>query len=249
MTRKPRIGIYARHSTILQNPTSSADQAEACKRVIEYLDGEIHDVYLDPELSGYRRDRPGLKRLLADVRDGLVDIVVCEALDRIARDAEDVAWLGKKLKFSRVRLQTVAEGEIDEIKLAVASMLGSIFLAQLQQKTLRGMEATVLAGRFAGGRAYGYRKIQCLDDRGEPVRGLLEIHEQEATVVRRIYREFATGRSAREIAKRLNSEGVPSQRGKHWNQSTIRGDPKKHVGILNNPLYRGKLIWGRREWR
>ena len=244
-----RIAVYGRHSTDKQNPSSSSDQADACRRVVDYLGGEVHQVYLDPELSGYRRDRPGLRRLLADVRDGLIDVVVCEALDRIARDAEDVAWLGKKLKFSRVRLHTVAENEIDDIKLAVASMLGAIFLAQLQQKTLRGMQAAVLAGRFAGGRAFGYQKVNRLDDRGEPVRGLLEVVEHEAEIVRRIFREFGAGRSARDIAKRLNEEGIKSPRGGHWNQSTVRGDPKKHVGILNNPLYQGELVWGRREWR
>lgn len=42
---------------------------------------------------------------------------------------------------------------------------------------------------------------------------------------------------------------MPGPRGGPWNSSTIRGDPRKHVGILNNPLYRGRLIWGRREWR
>lgn len=246
---KPRIAIYGRHSTDKQNSESTNDQAEACRRVVDYLGGEVFDLYLDPEISGYRRDRPGLKRLLADVRDGRIDVVVCEAMDRIARDAEDIAWLGKKLKFSRVRMHTVAENEIDDIKLAVASMLGSIFLSQLQQKTLRGMQAAVLAGRFAGGRAYGYRKVSRLDGRGEPVRGLLEIAEDEAEIVRRIYREFAAGRSARDIAKRLNAEGVASPRGGQWNQSSVRGDPKKLVGILNNPLYVGQLVWGRREWR
>jgi hypothetical protein len=45
----------------------------------------------DPEQSGYRRDRARLKQLLGDVENGRVDIVVCEALDRLARDAEDVA--------------------------------------------------------------------------------------------------------------------------------------------------------------
>jgi site-specific DNA recombinase len=244
-----RIAIYGRHSTDKQNPTSSADQADACQRVVDYLGGKIVETYLDPEISGYRRDRPGLQRMLRDVRDGRIDVVVCEALDRIARDAEDVAWIGKKLKFSQVRLHTVSENEIDDMKLAVASMLGSIFLSQLQQKTLRGMKAAALAGRFVGGKAYGYRKVNRIDERGQPMRGLLEIVPEEAEVVCRIFSEFASGRSARDIVKRLNEDGVPSPRGGLWNQSTVRGDPKKHVGVLNNPLYRGELIWGRREWR
>ena len=58
--------------------------------------------------------------------------------------------IGKKLKFDRVKLHTVSEGEIDDIKLAVAGLLGALFLSNLQQKTLRGMQAAVLAGRFSG---------------------------------------------------------------------------------------------------
>jgi len=67
--------------------------------------------------------------------------------------------------------------------------------------------------------------------------------------VRRIFRDFAAGMSSIQIATQLNVEGIPGPRGGQWNASTIRGDPTKAVGILNNPLYRGEMIWGRREWR
>ena len=245
----PRIAIYARHSTDKQNPMSSMDQVAACEVLVERLGGRLVDTYADPEISGYRRDRPGLNRLLADVRAGRIDVVVCEALDRIARDGEDISWIGKKLRFDRVKLHTVLEGEIDEVKLAVAGLLGSMFQSNLKQKTLRGMKAAVLAGRFAGGRAYAYRRIDRLDDRGEVVRGVMQVHEGEAEVVRRILREFASGRSSLQIATGLNTDGIPGPRGGEWNASTVRGDPRKHVGILTNPLYRGRLVWGRREWR
>lgn len=229
--------------------TSNVDQAAACGPLITYLGGTVVGTYLDPGVSGYRRDRPGLKRLLADIRAGKIDIVVSEALDRLARDGEDVAWLGKKLQFDRVRIHTTSEGEIDDVKLAVAAMLGALFLSQLKTKTIRGMEAAVLAGRFAGGLAYGYKRVIRLDARGELMRGLLEIEPTSANIVTRIYREFAAGLSAIQIVTRLNQESVPGPRGAQWNASTIRGDPKKAVGILNNPLYRGQLVWKRREWR
>ncbi len=244
-----RAAIYARHSTDKQNPASSADQAAACEALVERLGGTVVGRYVDPELSGYRRDRPELLRLLTDVRAGRVDVVVCEALDRIARDGEDISWIGKKLRFDRVRLVTATEGEIDDVKLAVAGLLGSMFLSNLQRKTLRGMKAAVLAGRIAGGRAYGYRRVVREDERGDLVRGVFEIDEEQAKVIRRICRDFAVGRSAIQIATELNRERIPAPRGGQWNASTIRGDPKKFVGILHNPLYRGRLIWGRREWR
>ncbi len=178
-----------------------------------------------------------------------VDMVVSESLDRLARDPEDVAWLGKKLSYDRVQLHTLSEGHVDEVKFAVAALLGALFLKNLVDKTLRGMNAAVLAGRFAGGRAYGFKRFIKLDAKGELVRGLLEIDDHPAEVVRRICADFIAGLSSIQIATRLNEEGVPGPRGGQWNASTIRGDPKKLVGILNNPLYVGRLVWGRRQWR
>ncbi|MXP42092.1 hypothetical protein GRI75_10615 [Altererythrobacter soli] len=249
MLRKPRIAIYGRHSTDKQNPSSSADQAAACVPLVGLLNGEVVGTYLHSEMSGYKRNRPGLTRMLAEMRSGNIDVVVCEALDRLARDGEDVNWIGKKLRYDRVRLYTLAEGEIDEVKLAVAGMLGSLFLSNLQQKTLRGMQAALLAGRFVGGRAYGYRKVHKIGSDGEPIRGLLEINEDQAAMVCRIFEDFANGLSSIGIVRRLNEERIPGPRGGEWNASTVRGDPKKLVGILNNRLYCGELVWKRREWR
>lgn len=111
------------------------------------------------------------------------------------------------------------------------------------------MAAAVAAGRIAGGRSYGYVGQKLYDQDGERIRGYLEIAPAKAEVVRRIFRDFASGLSSIQIAKALNEEGVPGPRGGPWNASTICGDPKRHTGILNNPLYVGRLIWGRRQWR
>ena len=233
----------------MQSASSSSDQVASCAPRVGFHGGTVTATWLDPELSGYRRDRPGLRQLLCAVENGQIDIIVCEVLDRLARDAKDVAWLGKKLAYHRVQLHTVSEGHVDEIEFAVAGLLGSIFLKHLVDKTLRGMEAAVLAGRFAGGRAYGYKRMVRLGANGEVQRGLLEIKEGQAAVVRRIFAWFAAGRSSIQIATRLNDEGVPGPRGGRWNASTILGEPTKLVGILNNPLYAGRLVWGRLQWR
>ncbi|MGC6751874.1 recombinase family protein, partial [Escherichia coli] len=76
------------------------------------------------------------------------------------------------------------------------------------------------------------------------IRGLIEIDEGQAAVVRQSFEWFASGLSSIQIAKRLNEQGVPGPRGGQWNASTIRGDPAKLVGILNNLLYVGRLVWG-----
>ncbi|RSU45939.1 recombinase family protein [Sphingobium yanoikuyae] len=226
MKSAPRIVLYGRHSTSLQTVTSSEDQTASCMKLVDYLNGTVVATFLDPEVSGYKRNRPGLKQLLRLIENGEADMVVCESLDRLARDAEDVAWLGKKLPFHSVQLHTVTEGHIDEVKFGVAALMGTIFLKNLTDKTLRGMEAAVLAGRIAGGRSYGYDTRKIYDKDGERIRSYLDITPAKASVVQRIFRDFASGLSAYDIAKALNEEGVPSPRGQQWNASTIRGDPK-----------------------
>ena len=67
-------------------------------------------------------------------------------------------------------------------------------------------------------------------------------------MIRRIFRDFATGISPRAIAKTLNDEGVTGPEGKLWNDTTIRGHVKRGTGIINNELYIGRLVWNRQRY-
>ncbi|MFT3973285.1 MAG: recombinase family protein [Amaricoccus sp.] len=111
-------------------------------------------------------------------------------------------------------------------------------MRDLKHKVRRGMKGVIRDGRNAGGRAYGYRPVP-----GRP--GELEIVEHEAEVIRRIFREYISGRVPREIAGSLNAEGVPPPRGARWNASTINGNAERGYGILLNSLYRGRIVWNR----
>jgi site-specific DNA recombinase len=86
--------------------------------------------------------------------------------------------------------------------------------------------------------AYGYRPKL-----GSP--GEMEIQQDEADVVRRIFREYANGRTPREIAIGLNADRIAPPRGAAWTASTINGNAKRGHGIILNPIYRGELIWNR----
>jgi site-specific DNA recombinase len=61
----------------------------------------------------------------------------------------------------------------------------------------------------------------------------------------RIFEEFRDGASGKRIAFRLNESGVVGPRGGQWSCSTIRGNPQRGTGILNNELYVGRLVWNR----
>jgi site-specific DNA recombinase len=100
------------------------------------------------------------------------------------------------------------------------------------------MAAVIRDARHAGGRAYGYRPVR--GERGKPT-----IVDAQATIVRRIFAEWNTGRTARDIAHDLNRDRDPPPRGQRWNASTIYGNATRHNGIIRDPLYAGTLVWNR----
>ena len=90
-------------------------------------------------------------------------------------------------------------------------------------------------------RAFGYDVVREHDARGEPIHGGRKINKAETAVVRRIFTEFAAGKSPRRIAVGLNRDGVSGPRGGEWDASTINGNATRGTGILNNELYVGRL--------
>jgi site-specific DNA recombinase len=240
-----RAVIYARYSSDLQSDASIEDQVRLCKERLRKEGWSLAATYTDRALSGASSLRPGYQKLLEDARKGEFDVVVAEALDRLSRDQEDVAGLYKRLKFSGITLVTLAEGEITELHVGLKGTMNAVFLKDLAAKTRRGLRGRIEAGRSAGGISYGYRVVRKVDERGEPVHGEREIDQLEAAVVRRIFREFAAGRSPRAIARQLNAEGVPGPGGRSWGDTTIRGHHRRRTGILRNELYIGRLVWNR----
>ncbi|MHB2168934.1 recombinase family protein [Alsobacter sp. R-9] len=243
-----RAVIYARYSSDRQREASIEDQVRTCRAWVEREGADLVATYTDHAVSGQIRMRPGYQKLLEDARARRFDVVVAEALDRLSRDQEDVAALYKHLRFAGVRLVTLAEGEISELHVGLKGTMNALFLKDLAAKTHRGLHGRVEEGRAAGGISYGYRVRKEHDARGEVIRGGREIDEEQAAIVRRIFDEFALGKSPRDIAVGLNREGVPGPDGRTWGPSTIYGNWRRGTGILNNELYVGQLVWNRQRF-
>ena len=90
--------------------------------------------------------------------------------------------------------------------------MNALFLKDLALKTRRGLEGRIRAGRSGGGLCYGYSVVRQLVANGEADTGLRQINEVEASIVRRIFAEFAAGKGPRAIARDLNSAGVRGER-------------------------------------
>ncbi len=240
-----RVALYARYSSDNQREASIEDQLRLCRLHAERQGWTIVDSYHDRAVSGASLIRPGIQALMSDAARGRFDIVLAEALDRISRDQEDVAGVFKRMAFAGVKIITLSEGEIGHLHVGLKGTMNALFLKDLADKTRRGLRGRVEAGKSGGGLCYGYTVVKRVDAMGEPIYGERRINNAEASIVRRIYTEFAAGASPRRIAVTLNDEGVPGPFGRTWGDTTIRGHVCRGTGILNNELYIGRLIWNR----
>lgn len=252
VVNRPRAVIYARYSSDLQREESIEDQIRLCKEKASHMGWEVVEAYSDAAISGSRLpNRPGISALLDNARGRhrQFEIVIAEALDRLSRDQEDIAGIFKRLGHLDIRIHTLAEGDISELHVGLKGTMNALFLKDLASKVRRGQRGRAEAHRAAGGLSYGYRVVREIGSDGEIERGRREIDPEQAAIIQRIFKEYVGGRSPRAIATDLNREGVPSPRGGAWNASTINGHPQRLHGILQNPLYSGRMIYGRLTYR
>ncbi len=234
-----RAAIYARFSSDLQKDRSIEDQVSLCRSYALRSGLTIAHAYEDRARSGSSViGRDGIMRLMEAARDRAFDVVVVEALDRLSRDQEDLAGIYKRLSFAGIEIRAVHDGVADQVQVGIRGLVGALYLQDLAHKVRRGMAGVVRDGRHAGGRAYGYRPVA-----GRP--GELEIVEDEAAVVQRVFRSYVAGQTPRAIAGQLNSEGVPPPRGRYWQAVTINGNRQRGHGLILNPIYAGRIAWNR----
>ena len=228
-----RAAAYVRVSTGRQarEGLSLAEQERKVEAYIAAQDGWEHiETYVEAGVSGRKDDRPQLKRLLAAVAHGEVDVVVIPKLDRFGRSVRQLQENFDKLKDAGVGLVSLKES-IDT-STSVGRLLRNVLaaLAEFESDVIGERVASVSAARCAEGLAhgrapFGYRAVK--------KQGLVVV-SAEAAVIQRVFYEYATeGRSQREICRRLNNDGIKSQRGV-WTQGSISK-------VLASPIYVGRV--------
>ncbi len=248
-----RAAIYARYSTDKQSAASIPDQIRICHRLAEERGWQVVEVFADEAISGTTQLRPEYQRMQQAAMAGRFDVLVAESQDRISRDLEHIAGLHKRMRYLGVEIVTKAEGLNSEMHIGLGGTMSELYVRNLAEKTHRGLEGRVRQGKSAGGRCYGYRLDRRPLPDGSHTTGDKVIDPTEAPIVHRIFLEYDQGKSARDIAKDLNRDGVPAPRsgGKGsgmWSFSTNLGNWQRGTGILNNPLYIGQLVWNRQHF-
>lgn len=250
-----KIAIYARYSSENQSEKSIDDQVRVCKKYIDE-NGLILDekhIYADEALSGSLLNRPGLQALENAMANKEIDAVAVDDLSRLSRSNHQMLTMVNKFNYYQVKIISVSEGIISDdenskLGIHIRGLINEIYLDDLKKKTIRGLEGPKLRGFSTGESVYGYRSHPVgelkLNKKGQPkYEGMIhKIYEEEAAIVRRMYKEFTEGKSINAIAQNLNEDNIPTRRNLPggWNTSTVSR-------ILKNEKYVGKWIW--RKWK
>jgi site-specific DNA recombinase len=250
-----RVAAYARYSSDKQNVSSVDDQLRRFRTALAPIGSELSPAltFTDHAISGKSTDRPGFEALMERVKRRELDVLLVEDVSRLARNQSDATRLYEELAFYGVQLISLGDG-IDtqqkgaKLQFGVKALFADIYLDDLRDKTLRGMEGRAHAGLATGGRLLGYRSVALTDAYGKPAGFKVEIDPAAAETVRRIFLGYLSGLSFNGIAIGLNTDQVPSPRDKTqhkrkvgWSHSTIRA-------ILYNERYVGVWSFNVRRW-
>lgn len=192
--------------------------------------------------------RAGLRQMIIEAQRG--DVIVCRDQSRLGRDAIEVTLVVRDLVRDRgCRLFYYVSGQevqfanaIDQATTFIQGTGHQMELEAIRSRTREALRSRVRDGRIAGGSCCGYTLDRKSDGSGRKYTVAI-VNEAEAPIVRRIYDEFLAGRGLKQIAHRLNDEGIaaPSagRRGSgSWAPSAVRT-------ILLNVRYRGVYLHGR----
>jgi DNA invertase Pin-like site-specific DNA recombinase len=214
--RKIRCAIYTRKSTDegLEKEFNTLDaQRDACAAYIasQRHEGwiEVPDYYDDGGYSGGTLERPALKRLLADVEAGRIDVLVTYKLDRLSRSLIDFVKLMEKMESHGVTFVSVTQSFNTTTSMGRLTLNILLSFAQFERELI----GERIRDKFAASRARGMwmgGKVP-LGYRVEARK--LVVVETEARQVRAIFERFVILRSATKLAQELRRQGVLSKTG------------------------------------
>ncbi len=238
------VALYARVSSVAQDvDLSIAAQLKALREHARTNGFVVVDEFVDEAKSGRTADRKEFLRMvsLAKSKPAPFQLILVWKLSRFARNREDAVFHKALLRRRGIRVVSINEPVDDtpsgRLIEGVIESMDEFYSANLAQDVTRGMRETASRGFWVSSNTpYGYRRVRVSD--GAKERTKLAIKDDEAAVVRMIFAEASSGVGSKEIAIRLNNDGIRSPGGKRWGKATVHA-------MLRNPVYRGDLVFGK----
>jgi len=249
-----RIAGYARTSTDLQRESSLDDQLEACRRTLLGHSLPVNGIriFKDEAISGKKSataSRAAYQELRRAIRNGEIDVLVCDQQCRLARSASESLTLFEELKSHKVRLITAdgfdSDGMTAELLFGIKSIFNAFFLDETRHRVQRSMAGDLERGSMVTSVPYGYRI-----DRSQEGTTCWVIVEEQACVLREIYKRRREGMSLSQIAAILNANAVPTPKpGRSGDDAILYWRQSALWRMIRNPIYYGmytvRLVTGK----
>lgn len=222
----------------IDNSQSIINQQNYLMKYADENKFSIVKIYIDDGFSGLNFERPSFKNMLDDIKENKIDTIITKDLSRLGRDYISTGYYIEKFFPSNNIRYIALNDQIDTGNsqhssndiAAFKSVLNDMYAKDISQKVRSSLMMKKINGEFIGSRApYGYSKN--FYDKNK-----LEIDCNKARNVRMIFSMFQEGKSKREIAQYLNTNGVlsPKNMENGWNASNISM-------ILKNKTYTGSI--------
>lgn len=228
---------YLRVSTEAQTEKYGLDMQK--QKILDYCENKgvmIDKWYIDGGYSGSKLDRPDIQQLLDDSEKGLIGTVYIYKLDRMSRDVIDTLNLLYRV-LPKYGVQVVSmteelkfENPMDKVMIGVNAIMGQYEREVIYMRTRAGMVERVKKGLWMGGGRipFGYRY-----DKND---GILHPDEEQAEIVRKVYKLYIDGYSCDKISKMLGFKGE---------RIVAQILPRKsNIGLIE---YRGEVYKGLHE--
>jgi site-specific DNA recombinase len=238
LVRKLRCAVYTRKSSEegLDQEFNSLDaQRESCENYVASQKAEgwllLSDRYYDGGYSGGTLERPALKRLLADIEAGAVDIVVVYKIDRLSRALMDFAKLVEVFDRKNVTFVSVTQSFNTTTSMGRLTLNILLSFAQFEREVIgERIRDKVAASRKKGMWMGGWTPL------GYDVKDRkLVVNEEEAMTVRMIFEQFTKVGSATLLVRALRGEGVTGKNGRLVDKGYL-------YQIIKNRVYLGEAV-------
>jgi len=242
-----RAALYARVSTEDQaeNGFSIDAQLDQLRRYCELYGREIAGEYVDRGVSGKSlKGRYELQRLLQDAEDGKFHEVIVWKFNRMARKNIDLLQIVELLEKNNIAFHSFTEKfdtstSMGKFALQMMGAVGELERNTIVDNVKMGHKQRARTGKHNGKVPLGYR-ITKTKDSGRSRDSEIVVIEEEATLVRKIYEQYASGHGLKAIANDLNHRGYKTKAGKPFSICAIRD-------LLDNPMFVGKIRYNRYE--
>lgn len=230
------IAIYTRKSVYSDSSDSTSVQFDLASNYCKshYSDYQILK-YEDEGYSGASTNRPGYESLMSDIRDKLIDIVVCYKIDRISRSVKDFSLFYDEISSLGVEFVSLKENVDTSTPLGRAMMYMCSIFAQMERETIAeritdNMIELAKSGKWSGGRPpIGFKRVKKTID--GKTHTILEPFEGGMRYYNKIVNDFLDGDySLGGLETYYKSIGFKTLNGKHLSSTQI-------YNTLKNPAY------------